>query len=125
MAKKNLQEQWLTKTTEVPSLRQKLFGNTLQQFASAEQQLQTAVPKLTSPTASRGLLGIINHHDHCSPSGASGTAQAGAGGVKRANCMDHFSSKKPKHADQDVRMSVMKEFEATEKTMSYMHTKEE
>ena len=49
MATTDLQEPWLTKTAELTSFRQKLFGKILQGFASTGQHLQKAVPQALQP----------------------------------------------------------------------------
>ena len=122
-AKRTLQEQWLAGTTGMTTLKQKLFGNTLQEFASAEQHLQTALPKPDSPLAQRGLADQSPCRSNALQPEASAKTATSNSGMKRANCMDHFSSKKPRmhSSDENSRLATVKEFEATEKAMSVMH----
>ena len=105
------------------TLKQKLFGNTLQEFASAEQHLQTALPKPDSPVTQQGLADQSPCRSPALQPEASAKTAASISGMKRTNCMDHFSSKKPRmHSpDQISRLATIKEFEVTEKAMSAMH----
>lgn len=129
MAKTPMQEQWLSKATEVSSLKQKLFSTNLQGPALPEQ-LQSVPAKQLSPAAqtssvaNRGLAGIGPQHSPAVSTACSkGTTITS--GTKRSSCMHHFSSMKPKHSDLRHIMNTAGESEATEHSRAAMHASEE
>ena len=102
------------------SIRQKLFGNTVQRFAIAEQQLQAAYPaSLVSPAIC--VPGKVSHPQPAVQMHSSGAVK----GSKRKDCMDHFVSKKPRHSSSSNKMPSKTAFDAAEKLMHGMCTCEE
>ena len=106
---------------EVP-IRQKLFGTSLQGFAAAEQQMQTAYSSGTSVSSvpARGLnsSGATDKHNV-------NTLRTTMQGGKRKDCMDHFISKKPKRCNDSHKMPPKTAFDAAEKLVHDMCESEE
>ncbi len=101
------------------TVRQKLFGNTLQGFAAAEHQLHTAYPASSSASIAR-LSGLVT----ANPQAALASETKAVKGSKRKDCMDHFVSKKPRHSSgsSSNKMPSKMAFDAAEKLMQNMCT---
>ncbi len=98
------------------TVRQKLFGNTLQGFAAAEHQLHKAYPTSSLIT----LSGLVT----ANPQAALASETKAVKGSKRKDCMDHFVSKKPRHSSgsSNNKMPSKMAFDAAEKVMQNMCT---
>ena len=101
------------------TVRQKLFGNTLQGFAAAEHQLHPAYPASSSASIAR-LSGLVT----ANPQAALASETKAVKGSKRKNCMYHFVSKKPRHSSgsSNNKMPSKMAFDAAEKLMQNMCT---
>lgn len=103
------------------NIRQKLFDNTLQGFAAAEERVYKAFPtvSLSSASSARGLSTAGEHA--AVPSHVKEAARSS----KRKDCMDHFASKKPRHSASSSKMPPKLAFDAAEKLMQDMCASEE
>ena len=101
------------------TVRQKLFGNTLQGFAAAEHQLHKAYPASISVFPAR-LSGLVT----ANPQAALANESQAVKGSKRKDCMDHFVSKKPRHSSgsSNNKMPSKMAFDAAEKLMQNICT---
>jgi len=101
------------------TVRQKLFGNTLQGFAAAEHQLHKAYPASSTVSPAR-LPGLVT----ANPQAALANETKAVKGSKRKDCMDHFVSKKPRHSSGSScnKMPSKMAFDAAERLMQNMCT---
>lgn len=101
------------------TVRQKLFGNTLQGFAAAEHQLHKAYPASSSVSLARPS-GLVT----ANPQAALPNETKAVKDSKREDCMDHFVSKKPRHSSgsSNNKMPSKMAFDAAEKLMQNMCT---
>ena len=97
-------------TAPSTTIKQKLFGSTLQGFAGAEEQLHKAYPSSSTKAGSpaHGLQQVAL------PGAIKETASVLG---KRKDSMDHLTNKKPRHSAGSHTMPTILAFEAAGKLM--------